>query len=471
MKLQMLVRGMVAAIFALWCGLAGMAGAAEAPKYNVLFLAVDDLRPALACYGNQQVKTPNLDKLVTAGVKFERAYCQFPLCNPSRTSMLSGRHPLSTGVLDNQRWFKADHPDWVSLPQHFKANGYAALRSGKIFHGGIDDTEAWTEGGEKRDFTGAVRARPADQAQRQRTQSDRIVVLPGQGETHNDYKAATRAIELLEQYKEKPFFLAMGFTKPHSPPTAPQKFLDIYAKMPVTLPVDFAPRPAAPAGFPPPSINARNSDLFVERDASPDQARDMIRAYRASTSWTDWNVGRVLAELDKQNLRDQTIVVFWGDHGYHLGEKGKWSKHGSLYDIGTRVPLIVSAPAKAGNGKSSPRTVESLDIYPTLCELCALPTPEGLQGQSFAVLLDDPTAPWSHPAISVHGTNKKVAGATIRNERFRYAEYDDGKAGVMLIDEQADPQELKNLADDPQFKSVRDELADQLHQLLPPLKP
>jgi arylsulfatase A-like enzyme len=246
--------------------------------------------------------------------------------------------------------------------------------------------------------------------------------------------------------------------------------LDAYAQTPVVLPIDFAPRPAALPGFPPTSIT-KNGDLFIDRDASPDQAREMIRAYWASSSWADWNVGRVLAELDKQGLRERTIIVCWGDHGYHLGEKGKWSKHGSLYETGTRVPLIVLAPGKKGNGTPSPRVVESLDIYPTLCELCGLESPAGLEGESFAALLDAPNAPWSHPALSVYGTNEKVAGAAIRTERFRYAEYDGGAAGAMLIDEQADPQEQTNLANDPQFKSIRDELAEQLHKLLPPLKP
>lgn len=440
--------------------------AAERP--NVLFIMVDDLRPELGCYGQTSVKSPNIDALSAAGVRFDRAFVQYPVCNPSRTSLLTGRYPTATGVMDNNTWFGTAHTDFVSLPRHFKNHGYASLRTGKIFHGGIDDADAWTAGAEPRNFEGATSnvVRPPNRQQL----SDRIVALEGDGQSHNDYKTADVAIRYLQEYHDKRFFLACGFTKPHSPPTAPQKFLDMYANVPVKLPIDFAPRPAALPGFPPKSITP-NGDLFIQRDASPEQAREMIRAYWASTSWTDWNVGRVLAEFDKQGLREKTIVVFWGDHGYHLGEKGKWSKHGSLYDIGTRVPLIVSVPGKAGNGKSSPRTVEALDIYPTLCELCALAAPEGLQGESFAKLLDDPQAPWSNPAISVHGTNQKVAGAAIRNERFRYAEYDGGAAGVMLIDEQADPQEQKNLADDPAMKSVRDELADQLHKLLPPLKP
>ncbi|HEX6985828.1 MAG TPA: sulfatase, partial [Planctomycetaceae bacterium] len=308
--------------------------ALAADRPNVLFLMSDDLRPELGCYGVEGVETPNIDALAGRGVRFERAYVQYPLCNPSRTSMLTGRHPTTTGVLDNAAWFGAAHPEFVSLPRHFKENDYAALRAGKVFHGGIDDADAWTEGGEPRNFEGgrSDRRPPANRRQ----QSDRIVVLDGDGESHGDYRTAERAIRYLREYKDEPFFLACGFTKPHSPPTAPQKFFDLYEAADVPLPPDFAPRPAAPEGLPPASITP-NGDLFIGRDASEQEAREMKRAYRASVSWTDRNVGRVLAELDRLGLREKTVVVFWGDHGYHLGEKGKWAKHGSLYEVGTRV--------------------------------------------------------------------------------------------------------------------------------------
>jgi arylsulfatase A-like enzyme len=427
----------------------------DAKKTNVLFLMVDDLRPELGCYGHPQVKTPNIDALAAAGVRFERAYCQFPLCNPSRTSMLTGRHPTTTGVLDNVTWFRAAHPEFVSLPQHFQANGYASLRTGKIFHGGIDDADAWSEGGEKRKFEGAKKTPKPQKAQ----QSDRIVTLEGDGESHADFRTADRAIELLRKYKDKPFFLACGFTKPHSPPTAPKRFIDMYDAGKIPLPPDFAARPASPPGFPKPAVPARNGDLFVNRDATPDAAREMIRAYWASLTWTDWNVGRVMAELDRLALREKTIVVFWGDHGYHLGEKGKWSKHGSLFEVGTRVPLIVIAPGAKGNGRASTRIVQSLDIFPTLAELCGLPSPKGLQGHNLAPLLADPRAEWKHPAFSVIGSGGKPAGIAVRTERFRYAEYDGGKAGAMLFDHESDPHETKNLADDPNFAAVRKELA------------
>lgn len=429
-------------------------GAAEKQRPNVLFIMSDDLRPDLGCYGNPHVKTPNLDAFAKIGVQFDRAYVQYPLCNPSRASMLNGRHPTTTGVMDNRRWFGAEHPEYQSLPMLFKRNGYASLRSGKVFHGGIDDFEAWTEGGEKRNFEGNTsdRKSPPNRAQT----SDRIVTLEGDGESHGDYRTATKAIEFLREYKDKgtPFFLVCGFTKPHSPPTAPARFIEMYDAASIPLPPDFAAEPAAPAGFPERSITP-NGDLFIKRAASEQEAREMIRAYWASVSWMDWNAGRVLTELDRLGLRDNTIVVFWGDHGYHLGEKGKWAKHGSLYEIGTRVPLIISAPGVAGNGKHSPRVVQSIDIYTTLADLCGLKVASDVEGRSLRPLLEDPEATWPHVAFTVYGSGgagKQHPALAVRDERYRYADYPGG--GAMLIDLEADPHEMKNLAGDAKYAEV-----------------
>jgi arylsulfatase A-like enzyme len=433
-----------------------------ADRLNVLFLMSDDLRPELGCYGHPHVKTPNIDALAAAGVRFERAYVQFPLCNPSRSSLLTGRYPTTTGVLDNRTWFGGLHPDFVSLPRHFKDNGYVTLRSGKIFHGGIDDADAWTAGGEKRSFEGD---RQPDRPRPNYPQtSDREVRLEGDGESHGDYKAADRAIEFLRAHRDEPFFLACGFTKPHSAPTAPEKFFDMYDPATVPLPVDFEPRPTVPEGFPKASVPARNGDLFINRDASRQAAQEMIRAYWASLTWMDWNLGRVMAELDRLGLRDNTVIAFWGDHGYHLGEKGKWSKHGSLFEIGTRVPLIIIAPGAKGNGRACPRIVESVDIYPTLVELCGLPQPAGLQGDSLAPLLADPQAEWDKPAFSVSGNNNRLAGVAMRTERYRYVEYDGPNGGAMLFDETADPHETKNLAEEAGMAEVRRELAKKVQQ-------
>jgi arylsulfatase A-like enzyme len=457
-----------------------------AEKLNVLLIISDDLRPELGCYGSPLGKTPHIDALAASGVRFDRAYCQFPLCNPSRVSMLNSRQPVTTGIIDNRKNFRDTHPEFVSLPQHFKAHGYATLRTGKIFHGGIDDPLAWTEGGDRpgqrpaaddqaeRSERGGARAlavqnppapakgkgqgkgRPLTRAE----SSDRWLVLEGNGENHGDYNTADRAIAFLNKYKDQTFFLACGFAKPHSPPTAPRKYYDLYDPAAIPLPPDFAPRPTVPPGFPRGAIRPRNADLFIGRDATPQAAREMIRAYLASVAWMDRNTGRVLAELDRLGLRDKTVIVFWGDHGYQLGEKGKWSKAGSVWEKGTRVPLIIAAPGARGNGRASSRVVQSIDMYPTLTDLCALPRPVGLEGASLAPLLADPAAPWDRPAYSAWSEDgRHFTAVAVRTEAWRYAEFDGGKGGAMLLDPKADPDELKNLADDPQYQSVRAELS------------
>lgn len=441
-------------LLSLW--LSAPLSAAEG-KYNILFLMSDDMRPDLGCYGHPQVQSPNIDGLAKVGVRFDRAYCQYPLCNPSRTSLLNGRHPTTTGVLDNRAWVGGTHPEFVSLPKHFQQQGYLSLACGKIFHGGIDDTDAWSAGGVKRNFDGAVAPNPKVTTKDRMQTSDRIIVLDGDGQSHNDYRTATKTIEYLQAHQQNRFFLACGFTKPHSPPTAPQKFFDLYDSTKIVLPASFTPRAAAPAGYPPASITP-NGDLFIQRDATPEEAQKVIEAYWASISFTDWNVGRVLAELDRLKLRDKTIVLFWGDHGYHLGEFGKWSKHGSLYEVGTRVPLIVSVPGAKGNGQAVDVPVQSLDVYPTLCDLCGIPTPSGLEGHSLVPLLQDPRARWEHPAYSVAG-NAKNLGVAVRTRRYRYAEWNSGEGGAMLFDEQADPHEAKNLINDPQHQSVKADLS------------
>jgi len=452
-------------------------------KFNVLFLMSDDMRVELGCYGSLfHAKTPNLDALAKSGVRFDRNYCQFPLCNPSRSSLLTGRPPTRTGVLGNRTAFRDLHPDWTSLPQLFRENGYVSYRAGKIYHGGIDDPKAWTEtgdgGGPTDDGGGAPVGRtmviprmqipmpdgvlpplPADTGRA--AYSDRIVLLEGNGEGHGDYHTADRTIEHLRKYKDQPFFVACGFVKPHSPPTAPQRFFDLYDVDKIKLTPDFAAWPTVPRGFPSAAIRKRNADLFIGRGASEAEAKEVIRAYIASISWVDWNVGRVLAELDRLELRDKTIIVFVCDHGYQLGEKGKWSKAGSLFEMGTRVPLLMAVPGARGNGQSCYRIVESLDIYPTLVELCGLPRPDGVEGKSLVPLLNHPKAVWDRPAYSVWSEDgKTLHGTAVRSEKWRYAEYgQDGKNGAMLLDPHGDPLELKNLAGDPRYAKVCAELS------------
>ncbi len=442
-----------------------------AEKMNVLLIISDDLRTEMGCYASTLAKTPNLDKLATTGIKFDHAYCQFPLCNPSRASMLTGRRPGTTGVLGNRTWFGDVHPDFVSLPKHFKNDGYTSIRIGKIFHGGIDDTDAWSIDGQIRTLAGVPKNQPAKPKQAAHEaepdevvevtpdvrdhKSDQWIVLKGNGEEHGDYKAADRAIQYLREHKDEPFFMGCGFVKPHSPPEAPQSFYDLWDVDKIPLPVDFAPRPTVPEGFPAGSIRPKNADLFINRDASPDEARHMIRGYLAATAFMDWNAGRVLAELDKLGLREKTIVVFWGDHGYQLGEKGKWSKAGSLWEQGTRTPFFICDPREQTAGKTCTRVVEMIDLYPTLVELCGLAQPKGLEGRSLAPLLKNPALEWDHPAYTVWSEDgKNFTGVMVRTEQWRYGEFYGRGPGAMLLDPAKDPVELTNLAHDPDHADV-----------------
>ena len=439
----------------------------SAPKYNILFIMSDDMRNELGSSGGM-AKTPNLDKLAAAGVRFDRTFCQFPLCNPSRSSMLTGRDVANTGVLGNRTYFRDVHPELITMPQYFQQHGYITVRHGKIFHGGLDDLPSWNEGGDKRGVDREEPDRPSEAALdtgattmrspgERNKYSDRTIVVPDDGHDEIEYKNVELTIAALDKYKagEKPFFIACGFSKPHSPPAAPQKFYDLYPLDSIQLPVDFAPRPTVPEGFPPHSIRAHNADLFIGRDATPEEAKKVIQAYLASISWVDDNIGVVLAALDRLGLRDKTIIVFTVDHGYQLGEKGKWSKAGSLFEEGDRIPLIIDIPNNPANGKPCERVVEALDIYPTLVELAGLPPAPNQQGRSLVPLLKDPTGEWDQPAFSVWSEDGKTfTGTAVRTDRWRYAEFDQGKGGAIHFDMQADTHQIKNLASDPQYSDV-----------------
>ncbi len=438
------------------------ARSAEEARPNVLLIISDDMKAALGCQGNPLARTPNLDKLAAQGLLFERAYCQFPLCNPSRVSMLTGRHPQSTGVLGNRDEFRKTHPGWFTLPQWFKRHGYVSARTGKIFHGGIDDPASWSGSAmaglkvEKRPAQ-TPWPLPGDEALAKDRKSDRRIILEGNGDGHPENAIADRAIAFLRANRTRPFFLACGFVQPHSPPTAPRRFHEAYRHAEIPLPPDFAPRPTVPEGFPKAAIRPKNADLFIGRNAGEEEAREMIRAYHAAMAWADWNAGRVLDELDRLGLAEKTIVVFWSDHGYQLGEKGKWSKAGSLFETGTRVPLIIRKPGGPA-GTKCPRVVESIDLFPTLAKLCKLPAPPGAEGRDLSPLLENPAAAWPHPAFTIWSEDGKTAtGVSIRTEKWRYAEYAAG--GSLLLDPAADPHEMKNLAEDPAFATVRASLS------------
>jgi iduronate 2-sulfatase len=451
---------------------------------NVLFFMSDDMRAELASYGSRfNVHSPNIDALGAHGVRFDRNYCQFPLCNPSRSSLFTGHLPRETNVLGNNAAVVKQHPEWITLPHLFRQNGYTTLRSGKLFHAGLDDPQAWTEFdgdvesmhpttlGTKMDIPrvqipmpdGALPALPQDNARAEH--SDEILVLDGNGEGAGDFLVADRAIKMLNQVAadpDKPFFVGCGFSKPHSPPQAPKRFFDMYDPEKITLPPDFAAWPTVPPGFPKAAIRPRNADLFIGRGASEAEAKQVIRAYLASISWADWNLGRVVTELERLKLRDNTAIVFVADHGYQLGEKGKWSKAGSLFEGGTRVPLIIDMPGAKGNGRACTRMVQSLDIYRTVCELAGIEPPAHVLGTSLVPLLHDPRgAKWDQPGYSIWSEDgKTIHGTAIRTEQWRYAEYGKEAAnGAMLFDVHADPMELTNLAHDPKHAATRAELS------------
>jgi uncharacterized sulfatase len=415
---------------------------------NVLFLAVDDLNVHLGCYGFKVVQSPNIDALAERSLRFHNAYCQYPLCNPSRSSLLSGRRPPRTKVSDNVTWFRETIPDVVTLPQLFRQNGYYTAVTGKIFHGGLDDPKAWDEGG-----TPLVRQQPrTGQAKLDREKhADRWVKLEGEGENEPDYKTANKAIEYLGRKHDKPFFIAVGFVKPHVPFIAPKKYFDLYDPNRMELPPDFAPQPAAS------TPNYRpNFDLFIRRDALPPLAREGIAAYFAAISFMDAQLGRVMAALDKYGLRDNTIVSIFGDHGWHLGEKGMWSKM-TLFEVGTHAPLMISVPGMKTKGQSCTTPVEFVDIYPTLAGLAGLPAPAGLDGQSLKPLLDNPRARWDKPAYT-YQVRGKVRGVTVRTRRFRYTEWDESRVLTELYDEENDKAEMHNLAGEAKYAATRKEM-------------
>jgi iduronate 2-sulfatase len=450
-------------------GLAQPAHAQERRRPNVLVIMADDLNNDMGTFGHPLVKTPNLDRLASRGVRFDRAYNQFPLCSPSRVSLLTGLRPDTTKVHDLVTDFRTVLPDVLTLPQMFKRNGYLTARVGKIYHygnpgqigtSGLDDPASWDvfvnpRGIDKDEETVLTNLTPA----RQLGSALAYYASPAPDDAHTDGKVAAETIALLEKNKDRPFFIGAGFYRPHCPFIAPKKYFDLY-------PIDKIPIPKT-AGDPLTDPLARWFTTPAHWGVSPEGQRESIRAYYASITFLDANVGRVLDALDRLKLTDNTIVIFLSDHGYHLGERGQWMKQ-TLFERSARAPLIVAGPGVTRNQASS-RVVQFLDIYPTLAELSRLPAPAGLHGRSLAPLLSNPRADWQHAALTqvrrfvnaaqnptVPGVpaNATFMGYSVRTEKWRYTEWDEGKRGVELYDEANDPDELRNLAADPKYRDT-----------------
>ncbi|HEX4955842.1 MAG TPA: sulfatase [Thermoanaerobaculia bacterium] len=434
---------------------------------NILFIVSDDLAARLSINGDPIAKTPNVDRLAERGVRFDRAYCQFPLCNPSRASFLTGRYPHRTGVLGNLDALRDRMPDAVTLPQLLHQAGYVTRRVGKVFHGGLDDPASWDEGGEVVQPVATKAPTTVQKEQRRRT-SDQWKALAKE-EGLADQVAATTAIEMLGRAKtdDRPFFLAVGFLRPHAPLFAPKKYFDLYPPRQMPLPVDFARRPKPLPGAPAVALLRRNGDLFIDRPSKPREARQAIAAYYACVSFVDAQVGRLLDALEAEGLAERTVIVFLGDNGYHLGQKGKWSKDSSLYEPAVKVPLLIVAPGPYARGAASPRTVELVDLYSTLAELAGAALPGGEDGLSLVPLLRDPSASRERGAVSVAAWGGEIVGRTVRTERYRYTEWFGGDRGIELYDYQQDPNELENLARDHATKTLRAQLAQQLGARVP----
>lgn len=447
---------------------------------NVLFLVVDDLDCRIGCYGDPVAKTPNIDRLAKRGVRFDRAYCQYPLCNPTRSSVLSGRYPTSTGVLDNNTWLTLEG-EQRTLPSYFEAQGYNVATFGKIWHGPnrgfrpsdkIPDRNDW--------FTRAQRAEQqrSDPAYWDRVHSPYRNQRPPdpsayawanvygplpEGDLGVDAPIASDALAAMRKFASdnKPFFLAAGFNRPHVPLTAPKQYFDLFDPAQMRLPPDFDTEPREIKGMPRDEFRA-NIDLFASRSFSAQEAREAMRAYYACAAYMDAQLGRLLDGLEATGAAANTLIVLWGDHGWHLSEKGMWAK-GTLFETSARGPLILADPRRTPN-RTSRRIVQFLDIAPTLVDLCGLPRCGWHQGVTLAPLLANPDADWNRPAFTVQVRNWFL-GRSVRTERWRYTEWDQGRRGRALFDHDNDPHEMRNLAAAPEHAALMADLKRHFERL------
>lgn len=447
-------------------------------KPNVLFIAVDDLRAELGCYGSSIVKSPNIDALASRGTLFQRAYCQQAVCNPSRASLLTGLRPETLGIWDLPTHFRERQPDIVTLPQLFKQNGYFTQNIGKIFHNWRQDefkgdAPSWSVSAEIHyashgsDTAQVVKPLPEDTSGVPRTEKRNVPDV-----AYFDGRVARKAIEALRDRKQgrKPFFLAVGFWKPHAPFNAPAKYWNLYEPKSIELPKN----PYSPKDVPDIAMHDSREILrgFKDRPESRPTPADTLvlrHGYYAATSFVDAMIGRVLDELHDLELSKNTIVVLWSDHGFHLGEHSLWAKT-SNFELDARVPLIISTPWHKG-GKQSRSLVELLDLYPTLADLCDLPPPTDLEGKSLRRVLEDPKSTVKQAAFTWHprpaypsaGKAPDAMGYSMRTERYRFTQWRDFQTeeviAVELYDHESDPDETVNIANSEQGRALRKKLS------------
>ncbi len=451
----------------------------SAQRMNVLFIAVDDLRPELNCYGNKEIHSPHIDALAARGTLFERTYCQVAVCGASRASLMTGLRPQTTRCWNYKTPMREKNPDALSLPQHFKAQGYHALSIGKIYHAHNDDfPQGWSEkplrglGQQYASPAGIAAHKKATRIQKETGVRSNGPSIENGGDMsddiYNDGGVAKAAVERLQKLAkdEKPFFLAVGFSKPHLPFNAPAKYWDLYDREKIKVPsrdkvINGLPYDRSTWGELK-NYSDISKDIKVLDDA---KTRELIHGYRASVSYMDAQVGRVIKALDETGLGKNTIIILWGDHGYYLGDYGEWCKH-TTYEVAAQVPLIIASPQLKG-GQRTKALTELVDLFPTICDVSGNPTPKKLHGLSLKPLLKDPTTEWRAGAFSQYFKNKKgagkVLGTSLRTHRFRYTEWrkkdHTGKLeDITLIDFQGNPHE--NVAANPAHKDTLKKLAE-----------
>ncbi len=425
---------------------------------NVLFIVADDLNTTLGCYGHSVVKTPNIDKLAARGVKFNNAYCNYAVCGPSRSSFLSGLRPESINVLDNRTPLQNVIGDKVTLPYLFKQNGYYTMSIGKIFHGrkeGYGDPKAWDE-------IYKYNATPTGKKGETRNMTDGVLkwchwkIAEGNDEDQQDGQNARKAVEFIKSEKDKPFFLAVGFAKPHDPFIAPKKYFDMY-------PLEDCDPPVLPEEWNPVYKHSLPGETKTFNKFTDQDKREFLRSYYACTSFMDAQLGKLMDALEESGQLENTLIVFFGDHGYHLGEHNWWNKV-TIYEKGTNAPFIMAGNAIGKKGVESNTMFEFIDIYPTLAELFKLEnTPDYLEGKSFAKVVNNPSLPFRNEVRAVVRRGEML-GRMVKNKKYRYIEWDNGKKGKELYDQKNDPIEYNNLGENPEYAEVLEEMKTLLNK-------
>jgi iduronate 2-sulfatase len=460
-------------------------------RLNVLFIVLEDIAPFFNCYGHRQVRTPNIDRLASESTLFQRAYCQQALCSPSRISMFTGIRPETSGIIDNKTPFRSIMPDVVTLPQAFKEAGYETIPVGKVFHidGDTKDTRSWTVD----HFNSSkkyVLESSFDERRRRIEQAEKLGITSFYGmapvtecadvpdDSYDDGILTEKAIEHLQEHRDKPFFLCVGYHRTHLPFTAPKKYWDLYKREDIQTAADQSPPRNAPeVAYKAPTELRKFLGLPADAPIPEEQQKEAIHAYYACISYVDALIGRLLDTLDRLQLAQKTIVVLTGDHGFHLGEHGLWAKK-TIFEGGVRTPLIVKVPSLTRGDKTKSLT-EFVDIYPSLCELAGVPVPDQVQGTSSVPVLKDPEVETKDCAFSLYPRYKpgnredKTIGYSVRSDRYRYNEWVHIPTQTVVArefyDYEADPNETVNSVEDPGYSAIVRQMAGVLgNQIDPP---